>query len=162
VACSGPSTRPSSAAFAPTSPSTSGSSHMRTSDRGSSRPVSWRGCSHPHQSKFPFVDLNVGRTYARRGALGGRPRSRAPSIGRSGPSIGLGSGRRTDVSVALDRNKVQALAQKHLAKGNYDKAIVEYRRLVEENPHDFRTWLKIGDLYTRQGDRRGATETYGK
>ncbi len=64
--------------------------------------------------------------------------------------------------MALDRNKVLAAAQKHLSKGNYDKAIAEYRRLVEEDPKDVRTWLKIGDLYTRKGARKEATETYGK
>lgn len=62
--------------------------------------------------------------------------------------------------MALDRNRVLETAQKHLAKGHYDKAIAEYRRLVEENPKDVRTWLKIGDLYTRKGARKEACETY--
>ncbi|MBC7174614.1 MAG: tetratricopeptide repeat protein, partial [Polyangiaceae bacterium] len=64
--------------------------------------------------------------------------------------------------MALDRNKVLAAAQKHLTKGSYDKAIAEFRRLVDEDPQDVRTWLKIGDLYTRKGARKEATETYGK
>lgn len=64
--------------------------------------------------------------------------------------------------MSLDRTKVLEAAQKHLAKGNYDKAIVEYRRLVEADPSDIRTWLKIGDLYTRNGARREAIDTYAR
>jgi pilus assembly protein FimV len=62
--------------------------------------------------------------------------------------------------VALDRSKVLEAAQKHLAKGNFDKAIAEYQRLVKEDPADVRTWLKIGDLFTRKGARREACQTY--
>ena len=64
--------------------------------------------------------------------------------------------------MSLDRTKVLEAAQKHLAKGNYDKAIVEYRKLVEADPSDIRTWLKIGDLYTRNGARREAIDTYAR
>ena len=63
-------------------------------------------------------------------------------------------------SVAVDRTKVLAAAQKHLSKGNYDRAIAEYKKLVDADPRDVRTWLKIGDLYTRKGAHREATETY--
>lgn len=62
--------------------------------------------------------------------------------------------------MALDRTKVLEAAQKHLAKGNYDKAIAEYQRLVKEDPSDVRTWLKIGDLFTRKGARKEACQTY--
>ena len=62
--------------------------------------------------------------------------------------------------MAVDRTKVLAAAQKHLSKGQYDRAIAEYRKLVEADPRDVRTWLKIGDLYTRKGSHREATETY--
>jgi tetratricopeptide (TPR) repeat protein len=64
--------------------------------------------------------------------------------------------------VSVDRTKVLQAAQKHLAKGNYDKAIGEFRKLVEADPSDIRTWLKIGDLYTRKGARKEAIETYAK
>ncbi len=37
-------------------------------------------------------------------------------------------------AVALDRTKVLETAQKFLAKGQYDKAIVEYQKLVREDP----------------------------
>ncbi len=64
--------------------------------------------------------------------------------------------------MSVDRTKVLEAAQKHLAKGNYDKAIVELQKLVDADPTDVRTLLKIGDLYTRKGARREAIETYGK
>ena len=64
--------------------------------------------------------------------------------------------------MALDRSKVLETAQKHLAKGHYARAIAEYHKLVEADPNDVRTWLKIGDLYTRQGSRRDACDTYGR
>lgn len=64
--------------------------------------------------------------------------------------------------MALDRSRVLETAQKYLAKGQYDKAIAEYQKLVNEDPNDVRTWLKIGDLYTRKGSRRQACDTYGR
>lgn len=64
--------------------------------------------------------------------------------------------------MALDRTKVLEAAQKHLAKGAYDKAIAEYQKLVKDDPNDVRTWLKIGDLFTRKGQKAEATQTYGR
>ena len=64
--------------------------------------------------------------------------------------------------MALDRTKVLEAAQKHLAKGAYDKEIAEYQKLVKDDPKDVRTWLKIGDLYTRKGQKAEATQTYGQ
>lgn len=64
--------------------------------------------------------------------------------------------------MSVDRTKVLEAAQKYLGKGNYDKAIGELRKLVKEDPKDIRTWLKIGDLYTRKGSRNEAIETYAR
>ncbi|HBQ18751.1 MAG TPA: hypothetical protein DEF51_49035, partial [Myxococcales bacterium] len=64
--------------------------------------------------------------------------------------------------MSLDRAKVLETAQKHLQKGNYDKAIVEFRKIVQSDPSDIRTWLKIGDLQTRKGARTDAIVTYCK
>jgi tetratricopeptide (TPR) repeat protein len=64
--------------------------------------------------------------------------------------------------VSVDRTKVLEAAQKHLAKGNYDKAILEYRKIVDATPSDLHTWLKIGDLYARKGARREAIDIYTK
>lgn len=64
--------------------------------------------------------------------------------------------------MSVDRTKVLEAAQKHLGKGNYDKAIAELRKIVAAEPADVRTWLKIGDLYTRKGSRNEAIETYAR
>ena len=62
--------------------------------------------------------------------------------------------------MAANKNKIVALAQRYTTKGQFEKAIAEYRKLLRADPSDIRTWLKIGDLYTRMGARKEATETY--
>lgn len=62
--------------------------------------------------------------------------------------------------MAANKNKIVALAQRYTGKGQFEKAIAEYRKLLKTDPGDIRTWLKIGDLYTRMGARKEATETY--
>lgn len=64
--------------------------------------------------------------------------------------------------MAANKDKTRAAAQKYLQKGQLDKAIREYQRLVEDDPKDVRTLLKIGDLQTRSGDHVKATETYSR
>jgi tetratricopeptide (TPR) repeat protein len=64
--------------------------------------------------------------------------------------------------VAINKNKSIAAAQKFIQKGQLDKAIQEYLRVVQEEPQDVRTWLKIGDLYAKKGARSDATQTYIK
>ena len=64
--------------------------------------------------------------------------------------------------MSVDRSKVLETAQKHLAKGQFDKAIAELQKIVKEDPQDVRTWLKIGDIFTRKGANREAIETYGR
>jgi tetratricopeptide (TPR) repeat protein len=65
-----------------------------------------------------------------------------------------------NLDVAVNKNKIIAQAQKYTAKGSFEKAIVEYQKLLKIDPNDIRTWLKMGDLYTRMGARKEATETY--
>ncbi|MDJ0761381.1 MAG: tetratricopeptide repeat protein [Myxococcota bacterium] len=62
--------------------------------------------------------------------------------------------------MAINKNKIVAIAQRHTAKGHFEKAITEYQKLIKADPADIRTWLKIGDLYTRMGARKEATDTY--
>ncbi len=62
--------------------------------------------------------------------------------------------------MALNKNKVIASAQKFTQKGQLDRAIKEYRSIVEEDPDDVRIWLKIGDLYTKKGSISQAVATY--
>jgi tetratricopeptide (TPR) repeat protein len=51
-------------------------------------------------------------------------------------------------------------ARRAVEKGQVDKAIREYQRVVQEDPKDVRVWLKIGDLYAKKGAKPEATETY--
>jgi tetratricopeptide (TPR) repeat protein len=62
----------------------------------------------------------------------------------------------------INKNKVIAAAQKYVQKGQYDKAIREYSRIVEEDPRDVRIWLKIGDLHAKKNAKPEAVETYSK
>src|SRR5688572_463806 len=53
-------------------------------------------------------------------------------------------------------------ARKFVDKGQIDKAVKEYLRIVNEDPKDVRVWLKIGDLYAKKGAKQDATDTYLK
>lgn len=64
--------------------------------------------------------------------------------------------------MSVDRTKILEAAQKHLAKGAYDKAITEFQKLVKADPNDVRTWLKIGDLHAKRGATRDAVDTYAQ
>jgi tetratricopeptide (TPR) repeat protein len=64
--------------------------------------------------------------------------------------------------MSIDRARALKDAQKYLAKGQLDRAIVEYEKMVAADPGDARSLLKLGDLYTRKGDNKGASATYRK
>lgn len=62
--------------------------------------------------------------------------------------------------MSIDKQKVAAAADKYARKGAYDKAIRELLRLVEAEPDDVRTLLKIGNLYSLVGDNANAVATF--
>ncbi len=64
--------------------------------------------------------------------------------------------------MSANKSKIIAQAQKLAAQGKFDKAIAEYEKVVKDDPSDIRTWLKMGDLFTRMGSRGDATATYIK
>jgi tetratricopeptide (TPR) repeat protein len=67
--------------------------------------------------------------------------------------------------VAINRDKVLEAAQKFVEKKKYDKAVLEYRKLIDADPNDARTLLKIGDLQAKQSlhvDAISSYETVGK
>ncbi len=64
--------------------------------------------------------------------------------------------------MSIDRAKALKAAQKCLAKGQLDRAIIEYEQVVALDPKDPRSLLKLGDLYTRVGDNKKAVATYRK
>ena len=64
--------------------------------------------------------------------------------------------------MAFNKEKVMEAARKFVDKGQIDKAIKEYLRVVKEDPQDVRVWLKVGDLYAKKGSKQEAAETYLK
>lgn len=62
--------------------------------------------------------------------------------------------------MALNREKVWANANKLLRSGKHDKAISEFQRLLEDNPTDVRSALKMGDTFVKLGRRSEAIDCY--
>jgi pilus assembly protein FimV len=62
--------------------------------------------------------------------------------------------------LAINRDKVEAAAIKLLQQGKYEKALAELRRLVDDDPTDVRTLLKLGDTYVKVGNKRDSIEAY--
>jgi len=62
--------------------------------------------------------------------------------------------------VAIDREKVLDAAQKFVEKKKYDKAVLELRKIIQADPNDARTRLKIGDLESKQERYADAVATY--
>jgi tetratricopeptide (TPR) repeat protein len=64
--------------------------------------------------------------------------------------------------LSLDREKVLQAAQKYVEKKKYDRAIAEYQKIIQEDPNDARTLLKIGDLQARLQAYPEAIATYDR
>jgi tetratricopeptide (TPR) repeat protein len=62
--------------------------------------------------------------------------------------------------VAIDRSKVRSAAKKHYRNKNWQKAIREYQKLVEDDGDDLRSLLKVADLHNRLGNEDEAVQTY--
>ena len=62
----------------------------------------------------------------------------------------------------IDREKVNQAAQKFVEKKKFDRAIAEYQRIIQEDPNDARTLLKIGDLQARLEAYPEAIATYDR
>ncbi len=64
--------------------------------------------------------------------------------------------------MAIDREKVLVAAQKYVEKKKYDKAVAEYQKVIQEDPNDARTLLKVGDLQSKMEAYADAVTTYEK
>ena len=62
--------------------------------------------------------------------------------------------------MAIDREKVLVAAQKYVEKKKYDKAVFEYQKVIQEDPNDARTLLKVGDLQSKMEAYPDAVATY--
>lgn len=58
----------------------------------------------------------------------------------------------------MDKNKIIEAATKYVQKGQYDKAIKEYEKVLAAEPKDTRLLQKIGELYQKKGDNGQAAE----
>jgi lipopolysaccharide biosynthesis regulator YciM len=64
--------------------------------------------------------------------------------------------------VAIDRAATLKKAEALLGSGKLDAAIVEYVRLLEDQPTDWSTGNTLGDLYVRAGDRERAVAQFAQ
>ncbi|MCC7073743.1 MAG: tetratricopeptide repeat protein [Deltaproteobacteria bacterium] len=64
--------------------------------------------------------------------------------------------------MAINRDKVEAQAIKLLQQGKLDKAIIELKKIVEHDPTDVRTLLKMGDTYVKLGAKKESVDAYEK
>ena len=64
--------------------------------------------------------------------------------------------------MAIDREKVLLAAQGFIQKKRYDKAVAEYQKIIQQDPDDARTLLKIGDLQSKMEAHADAVATYDR
>jgi len=64
--------------------------------------------------------------------------------------------------LAIDKENILDTAQKYILKGQPQKAIKEYFKLLEADPQDKRLHLKLGDLYLKSGEEDKAIQAYLK
>ena len=62
--------------------------------------------------------------------------------------------------MATNKEKALAAAQKFLERGQPDRALEEFARVVQEEPRDTRTWLKMAEIYARRGENAVARDIY--
>ena len=64
--------------------------------------------------------------------------------------------------MAVDKNKIVAEATRFVQKGQYDKAIKAYERILAEDKKEVRTLLKIGEIQQKKGDSPAAAATFNQ
>lgn len=62
--------------------------------------------------------------------------------------------------MSFNKAKVLEDIQKYIQKGQIDKAIEEYERILRIDPKDFKLRQKLGDLYLRKGKKNEAINQY--
>ncbi len=64
--------------------------------------------------------------------------------------------------MAINKRKILQSAQKHVQKGNLEKAAEDYQRVCKADPKDTSVRLKLGDLFLKLGRNDDAVTTYLK
>lgn len=62
--------------------------------------------------------------------------------------------------MAVDKNKIVAEATRYVQKGQYDKALKAYEKILAEDRREVRTLLKVGEIHQKRGDTAAAATTF--
>lgn len=60
----------------------------------------------------------------------------------------------------FDKTKAMRNAERYLAQGKIRSAIGEYKQVVEHDPKDFGTMNMLGDMYTKNSEKKAAVACY--
>ncbi|MBI1986740.1 MAG: cyclic nucleotide-binding domain-containing protein [Nitrospinae bacterium] len=61
-----------------------------------------------------------------------------------------------------EKDRIQETVQKLSAKGKWDKAAAEFKKLAEMEPRNPRLRLRLGELYVKARDKEAALREYGQ
>jgi tetratricopeptide (TPR) repeat protein len=64
--------------------------------------------------------------------------------------------------MAVDKNKIVAEATRLVQKGQYDKALKAYDKILAEDRKEVRTLLKVGEIHQKKGDSVAAATTFNQ
>jgi tetratricopeptide (TPR) repeat protein len=64
--------------------------------------------------------------------------------------------------MAVDKNKITAEATKLVQKGQWEKAIKAYEKILAEDSKDVRVLLKVGELHQKRGDSGAAANAFNR
>ncbi len=62
--------------------------------------------------------------------------------------------------MSFDRIKAMKNAERFLSQGKLRAAIGEYKKVIDDNPHDFSTLNIVGDLYVKNSESKDAVNCY--
>src|SRR2546430_17088042 len=60
----------------------------------------------------------------------------------------------------MDKNKVMESASKLISKGQFDKAVKEFQRVLELDPDDVRILQKLAELYQKMNRKAEAADCF--
>ena len=64
--------------------------------------------------------------------------------------------------MAVDKNKIVAEATRFVQKGQYDKALKAYDKILAEDRREVRTLLKVGEIHQKKGDSGAAAVVFNQ
>ena len=62
----------------------------------------------------------------------------------------------------MDKNKVMESAAKLISKGQFDKAVKEFQRVLEVDPDDVRVLQKLAELFQKMNRKAEAADCFEK